>query len=51
MTSTILLEMGEAAVGSVHYYSIFALGIFLFLMVMILNIISNFWLGRGVGRG
>jgi len=51
MTSTILLEMGEAAVGSAHYHSIFALGIFLFLMVMILNIISNFWLGRSVKHG
>ena len=51
MTSTILLEMGEAAVGSAHYHAIFALGIFLFLMVMILNVLSNLWIGRGVGRG
>ncbi|MBN1785946.1 MAG: phosphate ABC transporter permease subunit PstC [Candidatus Methanofastidiosa archaeon] len=51
LTSTILLEMGEAAVGSAHYHSIFALGIFLFVIVMILNIASNFWLGRGVRHG
>jgi len=51
MTSTILLEMGEAAVGSAHYHSIFALGIFLFVMVMVLNIVSNFWLGRSVRHG
>ena len=51
MTSTILLEMGEAAVGSVHYHSIFALGIFLFVMVMVLNMVSNIWLGRGVRNG
>jgi len=51
MTSTILLEMGEAEVGSAHYHSIFALGIFLFVMVMVLNIVSNFWLGRSVRHG
>ncbi|HHN81528.1 MAG TPA: phosphate ABC transporter permease subunit PstC [Methanomicrobia archaeon] len=51
LTSTILLEMGEAAVGSPHYYSIFALGILLFLIVMVLNIVSNVWLGRGLKRG
>jgi len=51
ITSTILLEMGEAAVGSAHYHSIFALGIFLFLMVMALNFISNYWLGRSVKNG
>jgi phosphate transport system permease protein len=51
LTSTILLEMGEAAVGSAHYHSIFALGILLFLIVMILNLVSNVWLGRGLKRG
>ncbi|MDD4281219.1 MAG: phosphate ABC transporter permease subunit PstC [Candidatus Methanofastidiosa archaeon] len=50
LTSTILLEMGEAAVGSLHYSALFALGILLFVMVMVLNIISNAWLGKGAGR-
>lgn len=51
LTSTILLEMGEAAVGSAHYHSIFALGIILFVMVMALNLVSNFWLGKGAHNG
>ncbi|MHC1598031.1 MAG: phosphate ABC transporter permease subunit PstC [Candidatus Methanofastidiosia archaeon] len=51
LTSTILLEMGEAAVGSMHYYSIFALGIILFSIVFLLNIISNVWVGRGKMNG
>ena len=51
LTSTILLEMGEAAVGSAHYHSIFALGIILFVIVMALNLVSNFWLGRGARNG
>jgi phosphate ABC transporter permease protein PstC len=50
LTSTILLEMGEAAVGSVHYSAIFALGILLFAIIMALNLVSNAWLGKGAGR-
>jgi phosphate ABC transporter permease protein PstC len=40
LTSVILLEMGEASVGSSHYQALFAIGIILFIIVMILNIIS-----------
>jgi len=37
MTSTIAAEMGEAAVGSVHYHSLFAIGFVLFLITLIFN--------------
>jgi len=40
LTSVILLEMGEASVGGSHYEALFAVGIILFIIVMILNIIS-----------
>ncbi len=40
LTSVILLEMGEASVGSSHYQALFAVGILLFIIVMILNIMS-----------
>lgn len=42
LTSTILLEMGEAVVGSLHYSALFSLGITLFTIVFILSVISNF---------
>ncbi|MDR2426128.1 MAG: phosphate ABC transporter permease subunit PstC [Endomicrobium sp.] len=37
MTSTIAAEMGEAAVGSIHYHSLFAIGLILFLITLIFN--------------
>ena len=41
LTSAILLEMGEAIVGSMHYSALFALGIVLFFIVLVLSLISN----------
>ncbi|MDR1695103.1 MAG: phosphate ABC transporter permease subunit PstC [Endomicrobium sp.] len=37
MTSAIAAEMGEAAVGSVHYHALFAIGLILFLITLIFN--------------
>jgi phosphate transport system permease protein len=37
MTSTIAAEMGEAAVGSIHYHSLFAIGLILFLVTLVFN--------------
>ncbi|MDR3111643.1 MAG: phosphate ABC transporter permease subunit PstC [Elusimicrobiota bacterium] len=37
MTSTIAAEMGESAVGSIHYHSLFAIGLILFLTTLIFN--------------
>jgi phosphate ABC transporter permease protein PstC len=41
LTSAILLEMGEAVVGSSHYSALFAVGMILFTIVLILSLISN----------
>ncbi len=40
LTSVILLEMGETPVGSSHYQALFAIGIILFVIVVVLNLIS-----------
>ncbi len=37
MTATIAAEMGEAAVGSIHYHSLFAIGLILFLITLVFN--------------
>lgn len=41
MTSTIAAEMGEAATGSLHYNALFAIGLVLFLITMIFNIVAE----------
>ena len=41
MTATIAAEMGETAIGSDHYYSLFAIAIVLFIMTLIFNIIAD----------
>lgn len=41
MTSTIAAEMGESAVGSQHYHALFAIGLILFLITLIFNVIAE----------
>ena len=41
MTATIAAEMGEAPVGSLHYHSLFAIAIVLFLITFLLNILVD----------
>jgi len=41
LTSAILLEMGEAVVGSLHYNALFCLGIVPFVIVLVLSILSS----------
>lgn len=41
MTSTIAAEMGESAVGSQHYQALFAIGLILFLITLIFNVIAE----------
>lgn len=41
MTATIAAEMGEVANGSVHYQTLFLIGIILFLISLIVNIIAS----------
>jgi phosphate transport system permease protein len=40
MTATIAAEMGEVANGSVHYHTLFLIGIVLFLISLIVNLIT-----------
>ena len=41
MTATIAIEMGEVPFGSTHYHSLFAVGIVLFAITFIVNIIAD----------
>ncbi|MFH1429308.1 MAG: phosphate ABC transporter permease subunit PstC [Candidatus Margulisiibacteriota bacterium] len=41
MTATIAAEMGETVIGSTHYHALFMIGLILFAMTMVLNIIAD----------
>jgi phosphate transport system permease protein len=41
MTATIAAEMGEVAKGSVHYHVLFLIGVILFLISLIVNVIAS----------
>ncbi|MCC2671981.1 MAG: phosphate transporter permease subunit PstC [Armatimonadetes bacterium] len=47
LTATIAAEMGETALGSLHYHALFALGAVLFVITLIVNSIADFALNRG----
>ena len=47
LTATIAAELGETAVGSSHYQALFAIGIFLFIITFIINLIADL-IVRGV---
>lgn len=49
LTATIAAELGETAVGSDHYQALFTLGIFLFLVTFVINLIADLVL-RGVRK-
>jgi phosphate transport system permease protein len=40
MTATVAAEMGEVASGSVHYHALFGIGIILFILTFIINIVA-----------
>ncbi len=50
LTATIAAEMGEAAKGSEHYQALFALGIFLFGITFLINLVADLVV-RGIRRG
>jgi len=55
MTATIAAEMGEAVMGSAHYHALFAVGLILFLITLVINIFAEiisrrFRLKLGLGR-
>lgn len=41
MTATIAAEMGEAVMGSTHYHALFAIGLILFIITFIFNVIAE----------
>ncbi|OYT26388.1 MAG: phosphate ABC transporter permease subunit PstC [Candidatus Altiarchaeales archaeon ex4484_96] len=46
LTSAILLEMGPAEVGGIHYSALFAMGVLLFIITFILSVSSNIILSK-----
>jgi phosphate transport system permease protein len=46
LTATIAAEMGETVTGSSHYYSLFAIGIILFIISFIINIMADWFLHK-----
>lgn len=46
MTATIAAEMGEVAQGTPHYFSLFAIGLVLFLMTFAINLVADLALQR-----
>jgi phosphate transport system permease protein len=46
MTATIAAEMGEVAQGTPHYFSLFAIGLTLFAMTFIINLVADLALQR-----
>jgi len=55
MTATIAAEMGETVMGSSHYHALFAIGLVLFLITLVFNVIAElisrrFRLKLGLGR-
>ncbi len=46
MTATIAAEMGEAVQGSDHYFALFAIGIQLFIVTFIINLVAGFFIKR-----
>jgi phosphate transport system permease protein len=50
LAATIAAEMGEVVVGSPHYSLLFFIGIQLFAVTLVLNLVASFWVRRVVRR-
>ncbi len=50
MTATIAAEMGEVAQGSTHFHVLFAIGIALFIVTFIVNLVASFAIFRQTRR-
>jgi phosphate transport system permease protein len=50
MTATIAAEMGEVAQGSTHFHVLFAIGIVLFIVTLIVNLVASFAIFRQTRR-
>jgi phosphate transport system permease protein len=51
MTATIAAEMGEVANGSVHYHALFGIGIILFILTFVINLVAATALFKKKYRG
>ncbi|MGA2402553.1 MAG: phosphate ABC transporter permease subunit PstC [Syntrophobacteraceae bacterium] len=51
MTATVAAEMGEVANGSVHYHALFGIGIILFILTFIINILAASAIFKKRNRG
>jgi len=50
MTATIAGDMGETAKGSEHYRALFAIGLFLLVLTLALNLLSEYFLSRTIKK-
>ena len=50
MTAAIAIEMGEVVYGSVHYSALFAIGLVLFAITFIINLVADAFVERSVRR-
>jgi phosphate transport system permease protein len=50
MTATIAAEMGETVRGGMHYKSLFAIGLVLFLITFLINFIADLFLGKNKNK-
>ena len=48
LTATIAAELGETAQGSDHYQALFTLGILLFVVTFVINLLADTFVRRGV---
>ena len=46
LTATIAAEMGEAVVGSEHYFALFAIGVVLFIISFAINVTADLFLHK-----
>jgi phosphate transport system permease protein len=46
LTATIAAEMGETVSGSSHYFALFAIGIILFIISFIINLLADWFLHK-----
>jgi phosphate transport system permease protein len=51
MTATIAAEMGEVAQGSTHYHALFGIGILLFLLTFLINLVAASTIFKKQRRG
>jgi phosphate transport system permease protein len=47
LTATIAIEMGEVAYDTTHYYSLFNLGLFLFIISFAINMLAHSFIKKG----